>query len=143
MTRQFRREINPKYRFGQDVSLGFVDSMPLHLVSQASLDDLNSRLDGPVEMNRFRPNLVVSGGSAFQEDRWKRIRIGDVRFRVARDCVRCQIPTIDQSTGVKGIEPMETLGTYRAGSLGVLFGRHLVHEGRGRIRRGDPVEVLE
>ena len=143
MPSDFHRDVNPSYRYNQDVSLSFSDSMPVHLISQASLDDLNSRLDVPVEIDRFRPNLVVSGGSAFQEDRWKVIRIGDVRFRVANDSIRCQIPAIDQSTGVKGIEPLETLGTYRVGPIGIRFGRHLVHEARGLIHRGDSVEILE
>jgi len=143
MSSAFRRQIKAKYHNGDDASLGFSDSMPFLLTSQASLDDLNGRLTEPIEMDRFRPNLVVSGGAAFQEDGWKRIRIGETRFCVAKSCVRCEITTVDQSTGIKGIEPLETLGTYRAGPKGVLFGRHLVHEGRGTIRLGDPVEVLE
>ncbi len=143
MAPEFRRQVSPKYRVSDDETIGFADSMPFLLISEASLEDLNSRLREPVEMNRFRPNLVVSGATAFQEDRWKRIRIGGIPFRVAKSCVRCEIPTVDQKSGVKGIEPIETLGTYRAGPKGVLFGRHLVHEGRGTIRAGDPVEILE
>ena len=143
MAPEFRRQVSPRYRMSDDETIGFADSMPFLLISEASLEDLNSRLHDPVEMNRFRPNLVVSGGTPFQEDRWSRIRIGDIPFRVAKSCVRCEIPAVNQSTGVKGVEPIETLGTYRAGPKGVLFGRHLVHEGRGRIQAGDPVEILE
>lgn len=139
----YRRKIKPKYYTGDEASLRFPDSMPFLLISEASLTDLNERLDTPVEMNRFRPNIVVGGGAAFQEDGWNRIRIGEVALRVVKDCVRCEITTIDQSTGLKGIEPLETLGTYRTGAKGVLFGRHLLHEGLGTIRVGDPVEILE
>lgn len=138
-----RRRIKPKYYTGDFASLRFPDSMPFLLISRASLDDLNERLAEPVEMNRFRPNLVVDGGEPFQEDGWKRIRIGEVELRVVKSCVRCEMITIDQSTGEKGIEPQETLGTYRTGPKGVLFGRHLLHEGRGTIHIGDSVEVLE
>ena len=143
MPDDFNREVNPRYSFGGDVSLSFSDSMPVHLVCQASVDELNARMDDPVDNDRFRPNLVVSGGEAFQEDAWNVIRIGEVRFRVAIDCIRCQMPSIDQTTGIKGIEPLETLGTYRAGPLGIRFGRHLIPDGPGRIRRGDSIEVLE
>jgi hypothetical protein len=139
----FRRRIKPKYYSGEDASLRFADSMPFLLISEASLADLNRRLDEPVPMDRFRPNLVVSGGNAFQEDAWKRIRVGGVLMQVVKSCVRCEITTIDQETGVKGIEPLETLGTYRTGAKGVLFGRHLLHESLGNIRVGDEVEVIE
>ena len=144
MHSRFRRKIKPKYYSGDEASLRFPDSMPFLLISEASLADLNGRLQVPVEMNRFRPNIVVSGGEAFQEDGWKRIRIGaEVTFRVVKSCVRCEMTTIDQSTGIKGIEPLETLGTYRTGAKGVLFGRHLLHEVLGTVRAGDPVEILE
>ena len=79
---------------GETVS--FADGFPLLLISQASLDDLNSRLSQPVPMNRFRPNLVVEGCAAFAEDGWKRLRIGvqkgvqkgALEFSVAKPCSR-------------------------------------------------------
>ena len=138
-----RRRIKPKYYSGDLASLQFADALPFLLISQASLDDLNGRLADPVEMNRFRPNLVVEGGEPFQEDGWKRIRVGEVELRVVKSCVRCEMITIDQSTGIKGVEPQETLGTYRTGPKGILFGQNLLHEGLVTIRVGDAVEVLE
>ncbi|HUX49290.1 MAG TPA: MOSC N-terminal beta barrel domain-containing protein [Spirochaetia bacterium] len=139
----FRRRIKPKYYTGDEASLSFADSMPFLLISEASLDELNGRLDEPLPMNRFRPNLVVAGGAAYQEDRWHRIRVGSILMRVVKSCIRCEMTTIDQATAAKGIEPLETLGTYRSGAKGVLFGRHLLHESLGVIHLGDEVEVIE
>ena len=143
MSAGFRRNLNPKYAVSPGVSMGFADSMPFLLTNESSLRDLNSRMADPVGMSRFRPNIVVAGSRAFEEDHWRRVRIGPVAFRVVKSCIRCEITTVDQSSGVKGIEPLETLGTYRTGPKGVLFGRHLAHESRGGVRVGDTVEVLE
>ena len=143
MRESFTRDLGPSYtRTAPGMSVGFADSSPLMLVSDASLADLNRRLETPVSMDRFRPNLVVAGGRAFQEDDWNRIRIGALTFRVVKDCIRCEIPTVDQQTGEKGVEPMETLEAYRAGPLGARFGRKAVQEGRGIVRVGDGVTVL-
>lgn len=142
MAADFSRQINPKYAVPDSVSMSFADSMPFLLTNEASLDELNSRMELPVEMSRFRPNIVVAGAEPFEEDRWRRVRIGDISFQVVKSCVRCEITTVDQTTGVKGIEPLETLGTYRTGPKGVLFGRHMAHEAEGTVRTGDPVEVL-
>lgn len=143
MKRDFRRELKRSYRSSPQMQLSFADSAPLLLISEASLADLNERLDAPVRMNRFRPNLVVAGGSAYQEDQWARISIGGLRFRVARDCIRCEITTVEQESGEKGIEPLETLEAYRSGPRGPRFGRKLVQESLGTIRLGDRVDVLE
>jgi len=85
--------------------------MPFLLISEASLGELNGRLAEPLPINRFRPNLVVSGGTAYQEESWYRIRIGSVLMRVVTSCIRCEMTTIDQKTASKGVEPLETLGT--------------------------------
>lgn len=138
-----RRELKRHYSFSPEMHLCFADSAPLLLTSEASLEDLNARLETAVPMDRFRPNIVVNGGTAFQEDEWRRIRIGGAIFRVARDCIRCEITTVDQLTGEKGIEPLETLERYRSGPKGARFGRKLVQENAATIRVGDEVEVLE
>ncbi|HXH26353.1 MAG TPA: MOSC N-terminal beta barrel domain-containing protein [Candidatus Acidoferrum sp.] len=143
MAPDFTRHIKEKYQLHGDESVGFADALPFLLVSEASLDDLNSKLAEPVPMNRFRPNIVVAGGNAFQEDTWKRIKIGEVIFRVVKPCARCETTTINQATGEKGIEPLETLGTYRTGPKGVMFGQNMVQENTGVVRVGDVIEVLE
>jgi uncharacterized protein YcbX len=121
--------------------VGFADAFPFLLTSEASLDDLNHRMDEPVPMDRFRPNLVVRGCGPYAEDGWGRVRVGEVPFRVAEGCARCAITTVDQRTGVRGKEPLRTLATYRKYGGEVFFGRNLIHASLGTLRVGDPVEV--
>ncbi|MES9963194.1 MAG: MOSC domain-containing protein [Candidatus Sedimenticola sp. 20ELBAFRAG] len=123
--------------------VGFADAFPFLLISEASLGDLNSRLEHPLPMNRFRPNLVVSGCEPYEEDSWRLIRIGDIAFRVVKPCSRCAVPTTDQATAERGVEPLRTLATYRQRGNKVYFGQNLVHDGVGEIRTGLSVEVLE
>ncbi|MCC7502248.1 MAG: MOSC domain-containing protein [Flavobacteriales bacterium] len=118
------------------------DGFPYLIVSQASLDDLNARLEEPVPMERFRPNLVITGGSAFQEDAWKKIAIGAVNFQLVKPCARCMIITTDQRTGQRGKEPLRTLATYRGDGEKVLFGMNAIGSTSGMIRAGDQVTVL-
>lgn len=122
--------------------ISFADGFPFLLLSEASLEGLNRRLSLPVPMDRFRPNIVVSGCPAHAEDSWRQLRIGDVDFRVAKACARCVITTTDQETGDRSPEPLRTLATYRVRDSQVLFGQNLIHGGRGSIRVGDPVVVL-
>ena len=136
------RRVDPEFSRATD-QVGFADGFPFLLISRASLDDLNRRLGQPVAMLRFRPNLVVAGCEAFAEDGWRRIRIGELEFRVAKPCSRCIIPTIDPSTGQRGVEPLRTLSTYRKRGNKVYFGQNLIHETAGRLAVGTPVEVLE
>lgn len=136
------RAVDPEFA-GPSDQVGFADGFPFLLISQGSLDDLNGRLEQPVSMRRFRPNLVVDGCEAFAEDSWRRIRIGDLEFRVAKPCSRCIIPSIDPQTGVRGKEPLQTLMGYRRRDNKVYFGQNLIHDGTGRLAVGMPVEVLE
>ncbi len=119
--------------------VGFADAYPFLLLSEASLGDLNARLDSPLPMNRFRPNLVVSGVDAYAEDAWDRLQIGEVGFVVTKECVRCVLTTIDQDTAASGVEPLRTLAGYRKRAGGVLFGVNMAHTSRGSVRVGDPV----
>jgi uncharacterized protein len=119
--------------------VGFADGFAFLLISEASLEDLNGRLETPLPMNRFRPNFVVRGCVPYAEDGWSRVRIGSVPFRVAEPCPRCAITTVDQNTGVPGKEPLRTLATYRKTDLGAVFGRNLIHNSLGTVRVGDPV----
>jgi hypothetical protein len=136
------RQVDETYAKKGD-GTAFSDGFPFLLISQASLDELNSRLPEPVPMRRFRPNLVVSGTEAFAEDRWRRIRIGALSFRVVKPCSRCVITTIDPQTAKKGVEPLRTLATYRRQDGKVCFGQNLIHDGLGSLKIGDQVEVLE
>ncbi|EEP73785.1 MOSC domain-containing protein [Micromonospora sp. ATCC 39149] len=130
---------------GDQVS--FADEYPLLLANAASLDALNGWLaeagGPPVPMSRFRPNLVVSGAPAWAEDGWagRRLRVGSAWFRAAGLCGRCVVTTTDQETGVRGKEPLRTLGRHRNVGGRLLFGLHLVPEGPGAVRVGDPLHV--
>lgn len=139
---EVRRPVDPDYATAGE-QVGFADGFPFLLISQASLDDLNARLDTPVPMLRFRPNLVVGGCGPFAEDGWRRIRIGDLSFRVAKPCSRCVIPTVDIDTGERGREPLATLIRYRRRDNKVYFGQNLLHDGPGHLEVGMRVEIIE
>jgi uncharacterized protein len=124
--------------------LSFADAFPYLITGQASLNDLNSRLQAPGPMDRFRPNLVFSGGAPFAEDTWLRFKIGDTIFRAAKPCARCVVTTIDQQTGKKSEEPLRTLATFRKEESKILFGQNLVSENYGHLLEvGDALEILE
>ena len=141
-----RRLSNPKYA-GEGKLVGFADGYAYLLTADASLADLNARLaagkHAAVPMNRFRPNIVVSGAEPYAEDGWKRIQIGQASFAAAKPCGRCQVPTTDQATGeVTGPEPLATLATYRdSKEFGTMFGMNLVMDKVGVVRVGDEVRV--
>lgn len=140
MPEDTRRELKPKYAVNNE-TVSFADGMPYLLISQASLDDLNSRLDQPVPMDRFRPNIVISGGTAFQEDDWEIVQMGDARFKITKPCARCVLTTVDQSSGEKGKEPLTTLASYRKVDGNVLFGQNmLLLEGK-ELRVGDSLQL--
>uniref|UniRef100_UPI001A9DDFD1 MOSC domain-containing protein n=1 Tax=Pseudomonas sp. 100_A TaxID=2813571 RepID=UPI001A9DDFD1 len=123
----------------------FPDGFPLLLIGQSSLDELNHRIGRPMEMLRFRPNLVVKGAQPFAEDGWKRIRIGTLVFRVLKPSVRCIFTTLDPATGERSLdrEPLTTLKTFREGDGDILFGQNLAADGAGWLEVGMQVEVLE
>jgi hypothetical protein len=120
------------------------DAFPFLLIAEESLADLDARLAAPLPMDRFRPNLVVSGAAPYAEDTWSRFRIGDVVFYGATRCSRCVVTTTDQATAERGPEPLKTLASYRRDADGaVMFGRNLVHETKtGRLAVSDAVELL-
>ncbi len=123
---------------------GFADGFPFLIAGEASLADLNSRLAIPLPMNRFRPNLVVSGSEPFAEDGWHQITIGGIRMQVVKPCARCAVTTTDQNTGKRmGDEPLRTLATFRRQEGKVMFGQNVVHYGVGRVGVGDEVKLRE
>lgn len=136
------RQVNRVYA-AAGVGVSLADAFPLLLIDQGSLDDLNRRLEEPVEMRRFRPNLVVEGSEPFAEDTWHKIRAGEVEFRLAKPCARCAIPTVNPETGEVGKEPTRTLATYRRRGHDIFFGWNLVAAAPGTLRVGDPVVVLD
>lgn len=132
---------NRVLRTAPGIRFAFADGYPYLLISDASLTDLNGRLRVPVAMGRFRPNLVVTGCTAFAEDGWRHVRIGTVEFEVVKPCDRCVFTTIDPQTGVPdpGQQPLRTLGSYRRTDAGVMFGVNLIARTTGRLTLGDQV----
>lgn len=135
--------------------VAFQDGYPILILSSASLDELNRRLeqnanteeqvlDLPMQMNRFRPNIVIAGAEPFAEDHWKKIKIGDVIFELDSGCPRCTITTVNQSTADRGVEPLKTLATFRKTEDNkVMFGQNAIHLNSGTVRVNDEVEVLK
>ncbi len=137
---------------GDDAPVSFADGFPVLIATRASLDDLNARMavngEPALSMERFRPNVVIEGTKAWEDDAWTRIRIGTVVFEINKPCVRCVVTTTDQETGDRpSDEPLRTLATFRRSkdrrAAGVLFGWNAVPRTTGDIAVGDEVEVLE
>jgi uncharacterized protein YcbX len=125
---------------------GFSDGFPMLLISQASLDDLNQRLTArsvePVEMRRFRPNIVVSGCQPYAEDTWQDFSIAGIPMRGVKPCSRCPIPTVNPDTGERtGTEPIATLSTYRKQGAKVFFGMNVIQQKTGVLKLGDELHV--
>jgi uncharacterized protein len=141
-----RREVDQDYGAAGDV-VSFADGFPLLLTNSASLHELGRWLtedgDQPVPMNRFRPNVVVAGAGPWAEDGWRRIRIGEVPFRVVKPCGRCVVTTVDQASAVRGRQPLQMLGRRRRFGQDLVFGQNMIPDAPGVIRVGDPVEILE
>ncbi|MFD8993227.1 MOSC domain-containing protein [Streptomyces abikoensis] len=143
-----RRPVDPDYaRPGETV--GFADGYPLLVTTTASLRELNSLIargdraaEGPLPMDRFRPNVVVDGTAPWAEDEWRRVRVGEVTFRAVKPCARCVVTTTDQRTAERGKEPLRTLARHHRIDGKAVFGRNLIPEHTGTVRVGDPVEIL-
>jgi uncharacterized protein len=127
----------PKWR----VSLA--DGYPLLVVTQESLDLLNTQLHSPVGMARFRPNLVVAGATPHAEDGWTGLQIDSVRLAIVKPCARCSTVLVDPATGKPGIEPLRTLAEYRRMPRSVTFAQNALVVSPGQIRVGTAVELVD
>lgn len=141
------RRCNPDYAGDSGATTLFSDGYPVLVIGQASLDALNARLDArgiaAVPMDRFRPNLVVDGLDAHDEDHVATLGAAGVTLRLVKPCTRCEITTTDQRTAHRGVEPLRTLSTYRRDDrlAGVTFGMNAVVVSAGELRRGDEATV--
>lgn len=142
MADTFTRTLDARYAPRPTDHTGFADGYPFLFISEETLADLNTRLATPLPMDRFRPNIVVTGESTPAEDSWMRVQINGVAFDLVKACARCAITTTDQQTAARGKEPLTTLATYRNSERGVLFGQNAVHATTGEIAVGATVEVL-
>ena len=127
----------------KETQVAFADGYPLLLINQTSVDLLNAKLDKPVTPLHFRPNIVIKGDSAFVEDGWARIKIGEVEFEVSKPCSRCLFTNIDPKTGLAELNgPLATLAEFRFHRGEIDFGQNLIPLNNGLIRVGDEVQVL-
>ena len=140
MPDESRRAVDEKYAIDNDIT-SFSDAYPFLMIGQASLDDLNNRLTDSLPMNRFRPNIVFTGGEPFEEDLIGSFKIGNVTFFGVKLCARCTIVTINQENAVKGKEPTKTLASYRSKNNKIYFGQNLLHKGEGIVSVGDQLIV--
>ena len=138
----YRRKVNPQYAVRKDDHTSFSDGYPILLISEESLQDLNTRLASPLPMNRFRPNLVVRGCDPYAEDTWNKIKIGDVELAIVKPCARCEVTTIDKETLERSKEPLKTLGKYRKHKLGAIFGQNVIPVTEGNLQLGMNVNVI-
>jgi uncharacterized protein len=134
------RPVDEQYRVNEE-HVGLADAYPFLIIGQASLSDLNQRLDNPVLMNRFRPNFVFDGGAPYEEEQWREFAIGDNRFVGVKPCARCVLTTVNQDTAIKGVEPLATLSTYRRKDNKVLFGQNVVARDHKTVSVGDRITL--
>lgn len=144
-----RRISKRRYTGATEAPYKFADAFALLVTSEASLADLNARLQAkglaPAGIERFRPNIVLDGVEAFDEDYARTVRVGDAAIELVRPCVRCTVPSVDPALGEQGDEPGDTLAAYRnnAEAGGITFGVNgIVKQGVGAtLSVGDPVEI--
>lgn len=138
-------ESQRKLTWDWDRRVTFADAAPLLAIGTSSLDDLSRRVGEPLSMRRFRPNLVIDGAEPFEEDTWRRFRVGTVEFLNLDGCGRCEFTTIDPETAERhpSNEPVATLEAYRRVDTGIYFGMNLMPLSLGVVRVGDRVTVLE
>jgi uncharacterized protein len=134
------RPTDPRYAGNNITSLS--DGYPFMMIGQASLDELNSHLNKALPINRFRPNMVFTGGAPYQEDTMNEFTINGIHFNGVKLCARCNITTINQDDASKGKEPLKTLAGYRSKNKKIYFGQNLVHKGLGTIAVDDELVVL-
>ena len=140
------RPLDAKFSPRPDAQTGFADGYPVLLTNSASLDALNRELPHALGMERFRPNVVITGAPEWAEDEWRVVQTGAVTFDLVKPCARCAVITTDQRSGEKpdGATPLTVLAQSRTlPPFGAIFGQNAVHRGDGTLRLGDPLTVLE
>jgi len=137
-----RRKVDTMYALKDEIT-SFADGYPVLMIGQSSLNDLNSRMKEPLPMNRFRPNIVFTGGRPYEEDTMEHFIVNGIHGYAVKPCGRCVITTTDQETGITGKEPLRTLASYRRVNNEVWFGQNVLTEGAGFISVGDSIEVIK
>ena len=135
------RQADPRYAINPSDEVSYADGYPVLILSEASLELLNSKTTEHIPMNRFRANIIISGTSAHEEDTLREIEINDVKLFGVKPCARCVMTTIDVATAQKGKEPLKTLATYRKLGHKILFGENFIPVTEGVIKIGESLVV--
>lgn len=151
MTPRKCNEIKPPFRTNDKVP--YSDCGPLLIISEASMEDLNTRMEKKIDLRNFRPSITVSGCNAYEEDTWDKVVIGDVEMKQVMACGRCILTTVDPDTGIiDRKEPLDTLKSYRMCDpaqkhlykSAPLFGSFYGIDKNGTVKKGDPVyKIIE
>ncbi|GAB3903483.1 MOSC domain-containing protein [Mucilaginibacter boryungensis] len=142
MPDNIHRPVDPDYAPDGKLT-SFSDAYPFLVISQASIDDLSARAGEPIPINRFRPNIVFTGGEPYMEDGMTHFTIGAIDFYGVKICARCPIPGINQNTAQRVKEPLKTMAGYRRKNNKVYLGQNLIHNGEGSLHVGDTITVLD
>jgi uncharacterized protein YcbX len=137
-----KRKVDSRYAFNNETTT-FTDGYPFLMIGESTLMDLNNRLETPVKMDRFRANIIFTGGKPFEEDTFEHFKIGTVELFGVKRCGRCMVITIDQQAAKVGNEPLKTLSGYRKKNNKVYFGEYLLHKGTGTINIGDQITLVK
>jgi uncharacterized protein YcbX len=136
------RPVDTRYAAHREIT-SLSDGYPVLMIGQASLDDVNRRMAVSLPMNRFRPNIVCSGSSPFEEDTMAHFRIREMDFYAVKPCARCVMTTINQDDAMAAKEPLKTLSAYRNKNNKIYFGQNILYRGSGLVQVGDRIEVVE
>lgn len=134
------RLVSPKYSGGKN-TVGFADGFPLMLISQPSLDAINSRLEEPIIMARFRPNIVVEGCEAFAEDQWQGLHNDSLQLDIVKPCSRCVMPSLDPITGQRHKTLNRVLASFRRRDGEIYVGQNMVVQAGNTVAVGDLLTV--
>lgn len=140
MTDQSKRKIEEPFGSDQNIT-SLSDGYPILIIGQSSLDELNKRLAESISIDRFRPNIVFTGGTPHVEDDFTNFTINDASFRGVKASSRCQVITINQQTGIASNEPLSTLATYRKQHNKVYFGQNVLIGKTGSVSVGQHIEL--
>jgi uncharacterized protein len=137
-----KRFVDKRYANNNEIT-GFSDAYPFLILGQSSLDDLNKRLIHPLPVNRFRPNIVFTGGTPYEEDTMQEFVINKISFYGVKLCSRCAITTVNQDDASKSKEPLKTFASYRQKNNKVYFGQNLLAKGYSSIKVGDQITIIK
>ena len=137
------RQADQRYAINETDKVSFADGYPYLMISEESLAQLNTKLDEPIDMRRFRPSIVFKGGKPHEEDEIRKVFCNGIQMYGVKPCARCVMTTVNPDTSEKGKEPLKTLSTYRQIGNKILFGENFIATSEGELKVGYLLKVLE